>query len=476
MGGVVAGGDHFTLPPVMVSAEVAQLLRISVKTLANWRSMGQGPPFIKVGGRVAYRAQAVLDWARQQEIEGRGGEGLSKVKITTRPYKKDPSRLHVDIVFPNPHIPDKDIRRRLVAPHGMDSSAAEAWGMLRVREILREFGKSTVKEEKEETTQTAPTKKLPPPAPMIPTLRQFWPRFVEEYAEPSLKQGSRDSYETAWRHHIEPLLGDLPLDRVDLAAIARLTRSSRVKGHIASYRNLLCGKLLVMLRKAADLGIIPRDAIPQIPWERVKQRPKDVYTTAQVECVVQTARAKSDEDHVLLLLLSKAALRIGEATGLMWDDIDWERGTLTIQRNVFKGLLQDSPKGEIGAVPIAPILKAALLQLREGKGPRGPFVIPRLRSGRWTHCNDNTLATRVSALQRAAGVAPKGPHMHRHTALTLAARAGVPPLALQKLARHSRLDTTMRYYVHIQDVEMAALAVAALDPAPTPRVGNGLAT
>jgi hypothetical protein len=56
--------------------------------------------------------------------------------------------------------------------------------------------------------------------------------------------------------------------------------------------------------------------------------------------------------------------------------------------------------------------------------------------------------------------------MHRRPALTLAAHAGVPPLALQKLARHSRLETTMRSYVHIQGVEMAALAVAALDPSP----------
>lgn len=66
--------------------------------------------------------------------------------------------------------------------------------------------------------------------------------------------------------------------------------------------------------------------------------------------------------------------------------------------------------------------------------------------------------------------------MRRHTALTLAAQAGVPPLALQKLARHSTLETTMRYYVHIHDMEMAALAVAALDPTPAGPFGDGLAT
>jgi hypothetical protein len=32
----------------------------------------------------------------------------------------------------------------------------------------------------------------------------------------------------------------------------------------------------------------------------------------------------------------------------MWHDIDWDRGTMLIQRNVYRGLLQDSPRGRSG--------------------------------------------------------------------------------------------------------------------------------
>ncbi|WAS90068.1 hypothetical protein [Nannocystis punicea] len=136
------------------------------------------------------------------------------------------------------------------------------------------------------------------------------------------------------------------------------------------------------------------------------------------------------------------------------------------QRNMHKGRLQDSPRKEFGAVPIAPVLMRALRGLYAESDSRCRVVLSRFRADRWTHCNETTLATRVQAIQRQAGVAPKAPLHAPHTALTLAACAGVPPLALQKLARHSRLETTMRSYVHIQDVEMAALAVAALDPSP----------
>lgn len=44
---------------LLTPAEVAGELRITEKTLANWRSLGRGPAFVKVGGRVRYRRQAV---------------------------------------------------------------------------------------------------------------------------------------------------------------------------------------------------------------------------------------------------------------------------------------------------------------------------------------------------------------------------------------------------------------------------------
>lgn len=35
---------------------------ISLKTLANWRSLRYGPPYAKVGGRVLYKITDIVDW------------------------------------------------------------------------------------------------------------------------------------------------------------------------------------------------------------------------------------------------------------------------------------------------------------------------------------------------------------------------------------------------------------------------------
>lgn len=41
---------------------------ISLKTLANWRSLRFGPPYAKVGGRVLYKIADVVDWEQRNHF------------------------------------------------------------------------------------------------------------------------------------------------------------------------------------------------------------------------------------------------------------------------------------------------------------------------------------------------------------------------------------------------------------------------
>ena len=45
--------------PFLTSKEVADRWRLSDQTLANWRSAGKGPPFIRVGTRVLYPVEGI---------------------------------------------------------------------------------------------------------------------------------------------------------------------------------------------------------------------------------------------------------------------------------------------------------------------------------------------------------------------------------------------------------------------------------
>ena len=48
------------LTPAELSSRYQE--NIKVRTLANWRSQGDGPVFVKVGGKVMYRIEDVVAW------------------------------------------------------------------------------------------------------------------------------------------------------------------------------------------------------------------------------------------------------------------------------------------------------------------------------------------------------------------------------------------------------------------------------
>lgn len=64
-------------------------------------------------------------------------------------------------------------------------------------------------------------------------------------------------------------------------------------------------------------------------------------------------------------------------------------------------------------------------------------------------------------LQSRAGLPVHGPHRNRHSVLTHLAERGESPYVLQALARHSDIETTMRFYVHVNKLALAKQAAAS---------------
>lgn len=56
------------MEPIYTSIQVAEMLGLKPRTLINWRSQGQGPKYIKIGGLVRYEHSAIeayIDEARK---------------------------------------------------------------------------------------------------------------------------------------------------------------------------------------------------------------------------------------------------------------------------------------------------------------------------------------------------------------------------------------------------------------------------
>jgi hypothetical protein len=84
---------HPEMPELKMSAEEkkyftpAELVeryegKITVRTLANWRSAGTSPPFTKVGGRILYPVKELFEWERKRTVQSTSMYGRVALLLT----------------------------------------------------------------------------------------------------------------------------------------------------------------------------------------------------------------------------------------------------------------------------------------------------------------------------------------------------------------------------------------------------------
>lgn len=66
-------------PPLTCEA-VAELLKVSTRTLHRWGRLKKGPPSIKVGRAVFYRRAAVEKWLLSLEDEAENGATVARLR------------------------------------------------------------------------------------------------------------------------------------------------------------------------------------------------------------------------------------------------------------------------------------------------------------------------------------------------------------------------------------------------------------
>ncbi len=234
-----------------------------------------------------------------------------------------------------------------------------------------------------------------------------------------------------------------------------------------------------------------------VAWKRISAMPcsiklvkvpenikPDIYDDDQLSRLVAAASSRTS-DLVTVLLGADAGLRRGEAIGLGWDDIDLQRGTLTVRRAVYRGVV-GTPKGNAErTIDLTPRLKAALQAHKPAEVYELASQKPLDTNARvLVGASDESIRSTMERLSRRAGL-PAGTRMKRgkevprwlglyhklrHTFCSRLAARNVPLLSIKKVAGHKNIATTMRYLHPSEDATKQA--IQALE---RPAVGSWLA-
>ena len=225
--------------------------------------------------------------------------------------------------------------------------------------------------------------------------------------------------------------------------IAQLHSAGLAPTSVARKRAALSSYCRFLSREGQlDTNLVSLAATPTRPERRL---PHTLTTTQLLTLLAIPDRTtpKGQRDGALLEVLYAGGLRLSEAVGLRWGDLDPKQGTLLVRG---KG-------GKERYVPLVALVFESLQVLRPESAKPTDSVFGGIgRVTLWRAVKENVLA---------AGLGDRpSPHWLRHSFATHLLNNGADLRAIQELLGHARITTT-QIYTHVATERLRAVYRAA---------------
>ena len=231
-----------------------------------------------------------------------------------------------------------------------------------------------------------------------------------------------------------------------------------IDGRSKGLRSKLRSMMSSVYRHGQKFGLIPRteesnpmkwvSATTVSDYEAISLSPEESFAILE--------RISDPLVRVLIIMVAVTAVRIGEALGLMWSDVDWKKMKINIRRDWVDGEL-GRPKSRASKAPVEMHeTLAALLQAWRQETPyskNSDFVFPSFKlHGKQPRLGSMIVQDYIRPAAVAAGVITEdcprfGFHNLRHGLTTFLIENGHDPVVVQRMLRQSHVDMTM-HYVH----------------------------
>lgn len=296
-------------------------------------------------------------------------------------------------------------------------------------------------------------------APERIQLRDYLPQWLEARS-PSISLYTRDSYRHAIAHWGR-LLGHKRLSSITAMDVQR-AEAELLTTLAPSTVRVTHAILHAALAQAVSWGFLARNPMEAVRPPRVPRREMHTLTEDQARRIV--AETAADRYHALWILLITSGLRLREALGLRWADVDMEAGRIAVQVKLPRllsddpGLLETKnsrarrtislPAGTVAVLrPLKTRQKAE--QLASGASWRGNQLKLVFTTATGAPLYSSIALDCWTKTLRRLGMPHVRLHDLRHTAATLLLQRGVHPKVVQEMLGHSSIAMTMDIYSHV---------------------------
>ena len=298
-----------------------------------------------------------------------------------------------------------------------------------------------------------------------------------------LAPNTRRNYNERYIRNVQPVIGKMRITNVKPMHCKKI-----LTGMYGTYAGSTIRQTYItmgtMFRAAVNNDIIPKHPMDGVTFTKPVRAVDDIHylTVDEQKRFLAVAQFSHNANQYALIL--ETGLRTGELIALTWDNIDWKKRTLTVNKTMeyrysTKSWRAGPPKSKSSyrTIPLttkaynilkqlydtreyrkqSPELNQKLeyMDLRTGtarKFDMRDLVFINYRTG--LPIKNSSYDTHIYKLCDAAGIKYFSMHALRHTYATRAIESGMQPKVLQKLLGHSSIQMTMDRYVHVTDDSM----------------------
>jgi integrase len=278
--------------------------------------------------------------------------------------------------------------------------------------------------------------------------------FVERWLADTVRPSVRPKTVAYYVHAVRPLVeqcGGVALAKLSPVHLQGAVSEMGRRGCSAYAQRTTIRVAATALQQAVKWGLIPRNPATVVTKPRVAAKEMQTLTPEQVRRFLEAARG--DRFYALYALLIGTGLRVGEALGLSWPDVDLGGAKLAVRRQLDGDrLIFSEPKTSAArrTVDLPAFAVEALRQHLRRMEEEGHLLTDRLL----VFVDGDGGPVRLSNLRRRsflpllkqAGIVRVRIHDLRHTFATLSLAAGVHPRVVQQSLGHANVSVTLQVY------------------------------
>lgn len=165
------------------------------------------------------------------------------------------------------------------------------------------------------------------------TVAEWFDIWISEY-NGNVKESTKSQYEYQGRCHIKPVLGGKKLQKITAPALQKFINDRYDEGKGLSPKSCrnLHGVLHKMFNQAVLCGYIKHNPVIAVQLPRVEKKEMKIISGEKLKAFLKECKGKAYEN--LFFVDVFTGLRESEIIGLTWDCIDFDKGIITIEKQL----------------------------------------------------------------------------------------------------------------------------------------------